>query len=214
MCNLQGFPATIGSERAKMLSYADISFVDSVYPDLKLQYTFSDNEITGLSVVGYIGNPVSLVIPDSVTSIAGLFDCTSLQSITIPDSVTRIGRQAFAGCTSLQSINIPNSVTSIGILAFWNCTSLQSIIIPDSVTSIGDSAFGGCDNLKGIPATIGSELARLISNASASFVDSAYPNLQLQYTFSDNEITGLSVVGYVGNPVSIIIPNSVTRIGY
>ena len=68
-------------------------------------------------------------------------DCTSLQSINIPDSVTSIGNSAFAYCKSLKSINIPDSVTSIGNSAFWGCESLQSINIPDSVTSIGNIAF-------------------------------------------------------------------------
>ena len=55
--------------------------------------------------------------------------CTSLQSIVIPNSVTKIGSFTFSGCTSLQSIEIPNSVTEIGAHAFRNCTSLQSIDI-------------------------------------------------------------------------------------
>ena len=45
------------------------------------------------------------------------------------------------GCTSLKSVTIPNSVTSIGYYAFADCTSLKSVNIPDSVTSIGDYAF-------------------------------------------------------------------------
>ena len=44
----------------------------------------------------------------------------------------------FEGCSSLTSITIPNSVTNIGFLAFGGCTSLTSVTIPNSVTSIGD----------------------------------------------------------------------------
>ena len=69
-------------------------------------------------------------------------------NITIPDSVTSIGDNAFCGCTSLTSITIPNSVTSIGGFAFIYCTSLTSIIIGDSVASIGYQAFS--PNLKKI----------------------------------------------------------------
>ena len=73
--------------------------------------------------------------------------CDSLQSVTIPNSVTSIGDGAFRSCESLQSITIPNSVTSIGDEAFGWCESLQSVTIPNSVTNIGDSAFDGCNML-------------------------------------------------------------------
>ena len=91
----------------------------------------------------------SITIPDSVTSIGdhAFYYCTSLTSITIPDSVTSIGYFAFAGCSSLKSITIPDSVTSIGEDAFIWCTSLTSVTIPDSVTSIGDYAFLGCSKI-------------------------------------------------------------------
>ncbi len=77
-------------------------------------------------------------------------DCSSLTSITIPDSVTSIEYNAFSGCTSLTSITIPDSVTSIGNRAFRDCSSLTSITIPDSVTSIGIDAFLYCTGLNEI----------------------------------------------------------------
>lgn len=76
--------------------------------------------------------------------------CTSLQSITIPDSVTWIGCEAFDDCSNLQSIVIPESVTWIGERAFRGCTKLQTIVIPNSVSNIGEDAFDGCTNLQSI----------------------------------------------------------------
>ena len=93
----------------------------------------------------------SITIPNSVTSIGdNAFNGSSLTSITIPNSVTSIGNWAFEDCSSLESVTIGNSVTSIGERAFEACSSLTSITIPNSVTSIGSGAFQYCSSLSSI----------------------------------------------------------------
>lgn len=96
-----------------------------------------------------------IVIPESVTYGSKTYPvtsigseafkgCTSLSSITIPNSVTSIGSYAFSSCSGLTSVTIGNSVTSIGYSAFSSCSGLTSITIPNSVTSINSFAFDGC----------------------------------------------------------------------
>ena len=84
-------------------------------------YDSYSNEYTG-----------SIVLPETVT-----YNGTTY-------SVTSIGSNAFRSCSSLTSVTIPNSVTSIDYGAFRSCNSLTSVTIPNRVTSIGYYAFEYC----------------------------------------------------------------------
>ena len=151
----------------------------------------------------------SITIPNSVTKIGdrAFRDCESLQSITIPNSVTKIGGdEAFSGCYSLQSVTIPNSVTSIGDYAFYECESLQSITIPNSVTSIGDHAFYDCKSLQSVT----------IPNSVTSIGGHAFEQCySLQSITIPNSVTSIGdyAFRYCKSLQSVTIPNSVTKIG-
>lgn len=96
-------------------------------------------------------------------------DCTELTSITLPSTITSIGKNAFknSGITSINipegiteitaglfygskitSITIPSSVTKIGQAAFKNCKYLTSITVPANVKVIESSVFEGCSALE------------------------------------------------------------------
>lgn len=67
---------------------------------------------------------------------------TTLESVSLPNTLKTIGDGAFAESHHLSNIILPEGLTSIGVGAFYNCSSMTKIIIPDSVISIGGGAFG------------------------------------------------------------------------
>ena len=125
----------------------------------------------------------------------------------IPNSVMRIGWDAFRDCAGVTSVIIPNSVEEIESGAFRFCTSLSSVTIPNSVAKMGDRIFEGCSNLKSVklPESITVIGYSFFSNCS-SLTSVSLPNSVLRIDMHAFEgCTSLS---------SITIPNSVKWIEY
>ena len=111
---------------------------------------------------------------------AAFLGCTSLISVNIPITTTKIGgwdwdnRGVFEDCTSLRDVSIKNNI--IGPRMFYNCKSLQTVIIPDSVKTIDDKAFGNCSGLRSAqflgdaPPTVGK-----------SIFDGTYSSFEIHY---------------------------------
>ena len=121
----------------------------SVYTVVEIKWSpFTDRDY-----YNKVNNTVKAVVLYPTIRIIGnnpFRNCSKLNEINIPDSVTEIGENAFYVCKSLTSITIPDSVTEIGYGAFYACNSLTSITIPDSVTKIGNGAFNDCSSLTSI----------------------------------------------------------------
>lgn len=159
-----------------------------------------------MGVTGYSGTPVNVEIPEAYEGkpIEGIKasafeDCTSLESVIMPDSVKGIGSYAFYKCSPLKSITISNNVTYIGDDAFHGCTSLESITISDKIVHIGFQAFAGCLSLENV--TIGNGVVTidrfafidcpnlkslvlpdtLESISTAAFIESNCTNIQVTY---------------------------------
>ena len=113
--------------------------------------------------------------------------CASRTEITIPNTVTSIGDNAFCNWQGT-SITIPAGVTSIGMGAFLFCTYLESIEIPAKVTSIGGGAFYNCSNLQTI-----------ILNSNPYIGEEAFLRQQYNYNPDTQQET-----------VTVSYPNSVT----
>lgn len=102
--------------------------------------------------------------PVTAIGMHAFVECTSLKSVSMPESMTGIGNSAFIGCTGLESVKLPAGLKSIGEKAFYSCTSLTSVVVPDKVTSIESLAFFGCLKLESITVPAG------ITTLASSFV--------------------------------------------
>lgn len=71
------------------------------------------------------------------------FDCTYLEQVVLPESLTQLGDSIFA-YTRLASVNVPSGVTEIPDGCFMGCYRLSHIDLPPQTVSIGDFAFKGC----------------------------------------------------------------------
>jgi len=151
---------------------------------------------------------LSVTLPTTITKIDDYaFNfCIGISSLTIPASVTTFGIRAFNLCSGLTSINIPSSVTLLNDALFCGCTKLSSITIPSSITAIGAYTFYNCSGFNAITIptsvkTIGSQAFFGCSGLSTIVIPSSVTAIS-DFTFSS--CTGLKTV---------TIPTSVTSIG-
>ena len=155
---------------------------------------------------------INITLPDSVTGIGynAFSKCTSLEKVVWnAEECTTVGNASypiFNGCTALKTVSFGENVKIIPSYTFYSCSSLTSIIVPDSVTSIGESAFYGCSSLTSIviPAGITSIEESMFYNCN-SLSNITLPNTIIN--IGSNAFFNCSAL------TSIIIPDSVASIG-
>ena len=151
----------------------------------------------------------SITIPDSVTYIGyqAFYGCSGLKcNLTIPNNVTVIGESAFAGCSGLTgNLVIPSGVAKIHVSAFTNCAGLSSVTINNGATSIEMNAFYGCSGLTSvtIPSSVTS-IGDYAFNGCTKLTSITIPN--------GVKSIGANAFGGCAGLTSMTIPSSVTSI--
>lgn len=92
---------------------------------------------------------VDLVIPETVNRIGSqaFHGYAGLKSVSFSSSVTAIGDYAFYGCKGLVSAKLPNTITELGAQAFYECSSLSDLTLSSGLTTIKEKTFYGCSSL-------------------------------------------------------------------
>ena len=113
-------------------------------------------------------NLKNITLPNEITSlnasISGracygfLEECKSLKTLVIPESVEKIGEQAFAE-SGLEHIVIPDNVKEMGGGCFYKCVNLKNVTLPNTIVALDpsttetprcDGFFAECESLETI----------------------------------------------------------------
>ncbi|MBQ3334592.1 MAG: S8 family serine peptidase [Eubacteriaceae bacterium] len=180
------------------------------------------------------GTIETVELPAGLTNIGdyALSGMTSLTSVTIPESVTVIGKGAFMGDNQLSAlndgvntsnngtpINIPNGIVSIGEKSFDGCSAFSSVYLPASVSGIGAGAFDDCENLEAFIVDASNQNFTaadgvLFNKSGTALV--RYPENKTGESFAvQNTVTTIAAGAFADskNLTSLTIPETVKTVG-
>ena len=129
---------------------------------LKITGSGKINDFTSASAAPWAeylsgGHFSKLSVGNGITSIGNFafHGMSGVESVSVADSVKRIGCYAFEGST-VKSVTLPSEAETIDIGAFKNCKGLTSVLFGGKINAIGESAFEGCTSLETVTIPYGS----------------------------------------------------------
>ena len=193
---------TVGKESLKYNTQPDgeTGNIKTVIPSIKDEYidkveiikgsllinTQDKNEIEIAKSLGIAANPYDIVNGELLSSNGNLLLMDETGTLTIPDSVTKIGEGALANLDGLKTIIIPGTVKEIWANAFAYNKTLETVIMKEGVEIIGNLAFSACSKIETI------NIGKNVSEISPLFKYSNYSgNVKISeenkfYTVEDN----------------------------
>ncbi len=101
-------------------------------------------------------NAKHVVLSEGITAVGEMtFFFSRMQTLSLPSTLERIDKAAFAYCTMLEEVNFPAALKSIGDYGFAVCGMLREIILPEGLETLGEAAFAECaPNVLRIPSTL------------------------------------------------------------
>lgn len=167
----------------------------------------NDIIVTTIGSYAFAGSTLeSILLPNSITKLSdnAFHNSYKLNNISLPNSIISIGAGAFSHCSSLEFISLPDSVTTIRSNVFYNCRNLRNIVFSDSLVSIGSHAFQDCENLNNIS----------IPNSITNIGPYAFERSGLTSITLSNSMTDIDNYAFKDctKLESVIIPGSIKRI--
>lgn len=136
-----------------------------------------DDDVIAIGDNAFNGTPLKTIsLPQSVTYIGeeAFGDCEDLETINFPEGLTSIGYDAFYDCVKLTEINLPESLTYIGNYAFCECEALDNVVLPKGLKQLNSGVFSGCESLKTITLPEG-----LLSIGDSAFYGCSFTDIKI-----------------------------------
>lgn len=128
-------------------------------------------------------------------------------TLNLPDGLTAIEAEAFAGDASISFVKVPEGTETIGSRAFAD-SGLTRINLPASLTEIADDAFDGCEGLI-IAALNGSYGGEWCADSGLDYYLDTDPNEESDFTVSVLSSTACAITGYTGERTVVVLPEKI-----
>lgn len=140
-----GFEMIAGKQEAKLVRY------NGDNETVQLPEYFQSYPVTVIDRNVFSGNNniKEIVFSSTNTTVEqyAFMNCTSLETVYIPENVVSFGDRVFAGCTSLQTVTMLSDVVSMPTNMFSGCTSLCDLTLNENIAEFSYGCFNGCSSL-------------------------------------------------------------------
>ena len=163
-------------------------------------------------LICYVGEDKDITLPVNINgSVYKIYDYAfmlnqSIESVTIPEGITYVGKHAFESCYNLKSVRLPSTLTSLSKGMFINCFALEDVNIPGGVTVIPNELFSGCASLKNIAIPEGVTEIGVAAFSSCESIEQITLPSKITY-IPERAFQGCDALK------EITVPNGVTEIG-
>jgi len=179
-----------------------------ITPNIVIPEKIEGYNVTDIGTVFKQTQIESIVLPNTITKLQSyaFYECKSLKSIKLPETLTSIGNYAISYCSVLENLDLPESITYIGEYAFAGCFAITKITIPKYITTLNKSVLVGCRGLKEIvlPDNLTSIGERAFDSCTSLEVINLPQNLKSMGPYCFEYCQALE---------NIVIPESVTQLG-
>lgn len=146
-CKVDGKPDAAKIKAANSAGYKGNLIIPATVPYQNIDFKVTEINDSAFYEANQL-NGITILAPVTKIGKHTFYDCTSLMTVTLPETLTSIETYAFSYAEKLEYLHLPESVETLGVRAFFQCNALQSINVPAAVKEIPEYCFSYCKALE------------------------------------------------------------------